>query len=259
MLKINENGSKELTIGLMNNEQIAEWFGIKLQTFRNTRKKRLEELKNFCLYETIIGGIDIKEIYFPVYEKKATKNYGIIRDAFDKEWSKTGLDSGSNVALKIYNKHKNELTIAERTTYDYTLKARNELYGKPWVGIGKNGKCIYLWCKKEMLEDGTCLLTQFTEEEEKIKKDLMKQYFSTDIDKEVMIAEMVKSGELTKAEGYNALMEIKNINDRSFLSFLRDLESHIGSSVIRGTLIQKINKEEFVNFGDNINQTFKLN
>ena len=56
----------------------------------------------------------------------------------------------------------------------------------------------------------------------------------------------------------NVLMEIKNINDRSFLSFLRDLESHIGSSVIRGTLIQKINKEEFVNFGDNINQTFKL-
>ena len=54
-------------------------------------------------------------------------------------------------------------------------------------------------------------------------------------------------------------MEIKNINDRSFLSFLRDLESHIGSSVIRGTLIQKINKEEYVNFGDNINQTFKLN
>lgn len=205
-----------------------------------------------------IGGIEIKEIYFPVYEKKATKNYGIVRDAFDKEWSKTGLDSSSNVAYKIYNKHKSELTITERTTYDYTLKARNELYGKPWVNMGKNGKCIYLWCKKEMLGDGTCVLTQFTEEEEKIKKDLMKKYFSTDEEKEVMIAEMVDRGELTEAEAYRTIREMKNLTNSGFMTFLRELECTIKSSVIRGTLIER-NNEEYVNFGDNINQTFKLN
>ena len=206
-----------------------------------------------------IGGIEIKEIYFPVYEKKATKNYGIVRDAFDKEWNETGLDSGSNVALKIYNNHKNELTIAERTTYDYTLKARNELYGKPWDLIGgKNGKCIYLWCKKEMLKDGTCVLTQFTEEEEKIKKQLMNEYFATDVEKDIFVAEMVKNGELTEAEGYRLLMRAKNINDKSFLAFLAELEEKIGSKVIKGTLIQKNETEGYINFGDNINQTFKL-
>ena len=202
-----------------------------------------------------IGGIDIKEVYFSVYEKQASKNYGIVREAFDKEWSETGLDSSSNVALKIYNKHKNELTIAERTTYDYTLKARNELYGKPWVNIGKNGKCIYLWCKKEILEDGTCVLTQFTEEEEKIKRNLMKKYFSTDEEKEVMIAEMVDRGELTEA--YRTIREMKNLNSMGFLTFLKELEKVVGTQIIRGTLIQR-NDKGYVNFGGSINQTFEL-
>ena len=46
-------GSKELVIGPMSNDQIAEWFGIKPKTLRNTKRKRMEELSKYCSFEQI--------------------------------------------------------------------------------------------------------------------------------------------------------------------------------------------------------------
>ena len=89
------------------------------------------------------------------------------------------------------------------------------------------------------MQDGTKLLELFNEEEEKIKKDLMNKYFSTDAEKEVMVAEMVERGELSKEEAYDTLVEMKHLNAAGFMAFKNELEEKIGSKVLKGTYIEK--------------------
>ena len=50
----------ELKIGTMTNIELAEWFGISLSTFKNGKKKKLEELKLFADFCEEKGKINIK-------------------------------------------------------------------------------------------------------------------------------------------------------------------------------------------------------
>ena len=93
------------------------------------------------------------------------------------------------------------------------------MYGKPFGADGKLGNCHYIWVKATDQEDGTKILELFNEEEEKIKRELMNKYFSTDAEKEVMVAEMVDRGELTKEEAYDTLVEMKHLNSAGFMAF----------------------------------------
>lgn len=56
MSKEKERKIMELNIGYMSNEKLAEWFGIKPKTLRNTKRKRMEELKYFCSFEQVYRG-----------------------------------------------------------------------------------------------------------------------------------------------------------------------------------------------------------
>lgn len=132
------------------------------------------------------------------------------------------------------------MTIGESTTYNYVLKARNELYGVPFVSIGELGSCAYLWCRKEIDEEhNTVIYTEFTDEEQAIKKKLMKKYFSTDVEKEVMVAEMVKNKEISKAEAYDVLCEMKNLTGFGFLAFKKELEDILGCHIAKATLLDR--------------------
>lgn len=233
---------EELYLGKISSKNLAKWFGISYQSYRNSKKQKLEELKLYCDFEEIYGGIVVTEIYNMDnirYVKDGKKNYDIIKSSFNEEWSPDGLDTCSSVAFKIYDKYKNELTITDTTAYNYTLKARNELFGIPFVSIGELGSCVYLWCKKEVAADGTLIYTQFTDEEDKIRKDLMKKHFSTDVEKEVFIAQMVEAKEITKEQAYDALCELKNLNKAGYGGFLKALKAAIGSDVSRATLLMK--------------------
>lgn len=244
---------KCLKIGKISSKELADWFGISYGTYRNNKEQKLEELKLYCEFQEIYGGINISKIIDEKhleYTKASKQNYEIIKSAFTEEWSKDGIDTCSNVAIKIYDKHSNELTITDTTTYNYTIKARNELFGIPWIGVGSLGSCIYLWCKKEYDNNGAIIYTQFTDEEDKIRKDLMKKYFSTDIEKEIFIAEMVEAGEITKEEAYDALCEMKNLHKAGFLGFLKALKAAVGCDVSKATLIRKEeDKIEFIDDG----------
>lgn len=226
----------ELHLGKMTNKELAQWFGISTQTMTRRKKDKLEELKLFAHFEEVYGGVNILEVMEPVYEKKKSKNFQIVELAFDKEWAKNGLDTCSNVALKIKDKH-NELSIANTTAAKYALQVRNNKYGKPF-----EGGCEYLWCKVERLANGIAILTEFTEEEIKIKDELMRIYFKGDTEKEIIISQMVQEGELSKDEAYDLLIEIKNLTNTGFLGFKRALESKIGYEVIRGTKIARIGR-----------------
>ena len=241
---------KQLKLGKIKTKELADWFGISYGSFRVVKQQKLEELKLYCDFEEIYGGVNILKIYDNSnleYIKESKKNYELVKTSFSEEWNEDGIDTCSNVAVKIYDKHKNELTVLDNTTYNYVRKARNELFGIPFLDAGELGSCVYLWCKKEQLADGTIIYTQFTDEEDKIRKDLMKKHFSTDVEKEVFIAEMVEAGEITKEQAYDALCEMKNLNKAGYTGFLKALKAAIGCDVSKATLLYKNDdKIEFI-------------
>ena len=116
-----KNGDEimKLKLGKMSSKEIAQWFGLSYGSYRVKKKDKLEELKDYADYEEVYGGVNIKNIKEEEYSKEGKRSKEIVFNAFDEEWNESGLDTCSNVAFKIYNKHKNELTIAEGTTYNY--------------------------------------------------------------------------------------------------------------------------------------------
>jgi hypothetical protein len=231
--------------GKMTNNELAEWFDMTPGSFRGAKKEKLEELRAYADFYEEKGKIIITDIWNAgPYIKKKSKDYQIVKSSFDKEWNENGIDTCSNVSNKIYEKHENELAIAPSTTYKYTISVRDELYGKPSIG-----NCHYLWCKKYETEDGTIVLEEFSEEEQAIKKELLKKYFSTDEEQDMWIAQQVDAGEITEQQAYRLTREIRGLHGAGFMAFKKELEERLGCSIIKGT---KIDKGNYIGFGEQL-------
>ena len=222
----------ELRVGLKTNSELAEWFGVKPASFRNHKPKKLEELKKYADFELKGTRIYIKEIYgSKVYIKR--QDYSIVKEEFTQVYNKSKIDTASNVSKKIYNKRKNDLTIKESTTYEYTREARNELYGKPFIGKGKLGTCRYIWVKK--LDEGK--YERFNDEEEAMYKKLLLKYFKNTDSKAMFVKDMIKRGEVTKEEAWDVYDEIANL-EFGFMNFKAEMEEFVGCTIVRATEIE---------------------
>ena len=59
----------ELTVGKKTGKELAEWFGTTVGHFRNTKAKKLEELKLFAEFYEENGKVVITKVIEPVYQK----------------------------------------------------------------------------------------------------------------------------------------------------------------------------------------------
>ena len=216
---------------LMSNNDLAEWFQIKPGSFRNTKAKKLEELKKYAEYEIQGAKVLITKVIEPKFIKK--KDYSIVKEEFTQVYNKSKIDTASNVSKKIYNKRKSDLTIKESTTYEYTREARNELYGKPFVGKGTLGTCRYIWVKK--LDEGK--YERFNDEEEAMYKKLLLKYFKNTDSKAMFVKDMIKRGEVTKEEAWDVYDEIANL-EFGFMNFKAEMEEFVGCTIVRATEIE---------------------
>ena len=222
----------ELRVGLMTNNELAEWFGVKPVTFRNHKSKKLEELKKYADFELKGAKIYIKEIYgSKVYIKR--QDYSIVREEFTQVYNKSKIDTASNVSKKIYNKRKDDLTIKESTTYEYTRAARNELYGKPFVGCGEKGVCHYIWAK----QIGEGQYERFNDTEQAIYKRLLVKYFKGADEKTIFVRDMIKRGEITEEEAWGVYEDMMNL-EQGFMNFKIEMEEAIGYPIVRVTEIE---------------------
>lgn len=229
----------ELKLGKMTAKELAEWFGISYGTFRNSKKKKLEELKEFCFFEEVYGGVEITAIISPTYIKNSQKIREVYQQGFEE--LRKPLDTVSHINNQIYEKYNEQLPTlsSAESGYRYAIEVRNANYGIPFKGNGSKGFCYYMWCKMEE-KDGEQFFVQFTEEEEKIKQDLLKKHFGTNEEKDLLIAEMVLNGEISKEDAYDIMMEYRNLNGKGFMSFLRALEKEIGSKVVKATKFEEV-------------------
>lgn len=228
-----------LHLGKYTNKELAEWFGIKTETFTRYKKKKLEELKNFANFDEIYGGIYITNIKEPTYNKNSQK----IRELYQKgfEELRSPIDTVSNINNKIFEKYGKELTTlsSPQSGYHYAIEVRNANYGIPFKDVGKLGRCYYLWCKVEKRSNNELYFVQLSPEEEQKKKILLKQFFGTDEEKDILIAQMVDSGEISEAEAYRLTREYRGLNNAGFMSFLKKLEKEIGAKIVRATKFEK--------------------
>lgn len=232
---------------IYNNKQLAEWFGINPVTLSRDREKYLNRLAAFVDFEEIGKRVKVLKVYTPIYDKEYYSNYGKIKDRIPKVWNDNGLDSSKRVSLEI--QHQLMLPLTEGTVYQYTLKGRNELYGKPFGEPGSLGKCTYTWCKK--VGDGwTADIIPLTEEEEELKQKLIRKYFGDVSEKQVIVKAMVETGEITAEEAWSVLEELTNMKGQgNFKAFLSELQEKLNCMVIRGTVIEPNNQLEYAEQG----------
>lgn len=241
----------ELHLGFMSYQELAEWFGIKVASLNNKKKEKLEVLKEYADYDIIKKGIEIKEIYVPIYSKKSSKAYQVVKQDFDDVWGKDSVDHNFDtcriVANKISDSHK-DLGVNDTTIYRYVVNVRTQKYGHPYVGDqgGELGNCFSAWGVKEVSDEGTIYVRPLTADESEIKNKLLKKYFGAKeetelalIEKEVLIHSLVDSGEMTKAKAYDIISNMRNYNKGSYLSFYKELRKELDADVIRGTVLAK--------------------
>lgn len=164
---------EELKLGKITLKDLADWFKIGYSSIRNKREKYFKELEEYADFKAgERGGVEILNIYIPVYVKK-DNNYQQIKQKIPAAWDKSGLDLKKNVAQKLYSKE--EFSIKYSTVYSYVCKASNELYGKPSsLEGGEIGNCRWVLCAKN---EATGKLRWFTYEEEQKRQELRTKYF----------------------------------------------------------------------------------
>lgn len=221
----------ELHLGIMTNQELADWFGIKEKSLRSCKKRKLQELKGYADFEKLRGKVNITKIFKSVYTK-GSESYNFVKRKTFEQWSNTGLDTCRLVADKIKKRYETELNIKETTLYTYTSESKRELWGKAYSSTGgEKGFCIYELCKQV---NNRCI--EFSEEEQAIKQKLLNKYFGKADEKIIYIRDMIENGEITEEESWQELKEIINL-DNSYLSFKIELESLIGCKVVRATRV----------------------
>ena len=228
----------ELKLGKMTTKELAQWFGVSYGSFRTMKAKKMEELKNYAIFEEVYGGIEITAIIKDTYNKKDNQ----IREIYSKgfEELRQPLDTVSHINNQIYEKYNEQLPTlsSAESGYRYAIEVRNANYGIPFKGKGSKGFCYYMWCKMEE-KNGEQFFIQFTKEEEQIKKELLKKHFGTNEEKDLLIAEMVTNGEISKEDAYDIMMEYRTLNGKGFMSILKELEKQIGAKVVKATKFEE--------------------
>ena len=222
----------ELKEGIMTNSELAEWFDVALSTFKNTKKQKLEKLKEYAEFEELKGKVKIIEIKDTTF-RKGSKNYKIIKEKTKEQWDDSGLDTCQLVANKIRKLAIKELKVENSTLYSYTCRSKRELWGKVnGFADGEIGYCRGEFCK---IENDKCI--ELNEEEVKIKDVLLKKHFGSNDEKLAITQGLISSGEITKEEAAEMLIEMLETTHSNYYAFITELRALTGSKVVIGTRI----------------------
>lgn len=227
----------------MTTEELAKWFGVTKKTFTNAKAKKLKELEFYAKFSSQKGSVNIEEIYIEEYDKTLCSKYVKIRDEIPKTWSPNGLDTCKRVSEAICDKLYDTYPLKESTYYQYTLKGRTELFGKPNKTFGMLGTCSFQWAKennREGIKETQNYYLPLTPEEEKIRKEILEEVFGkgghTLVDKHEYVQSLIDDNELTKDEAWQYYNEITDYNTL-YKKFLDKFAERIGGAIRKTTYI----------------------
>lgn len=187
----------------MTGQELSEWFGI---SYKSTYCKKpsyyIKKLANYAEYEQIRGGVNIKEIYVPVYNKKLK---------FDQ--TKTYL---TNVIKEKGIISLNGLKKTTGLSVYHSRTIRNELFGGKPTNIdpaarGKIGARAQIWAIKL----GPNSYRRLTAEEEELFNNLIEKEYLNETPEGIKQKQLILNyciQEELSAEDYNDLLTENNGN-----------------------------------------------
>lgn len=228
---------KHLKLGKMTSAELADWFNITSSTYTHNRKKKLEELKIFADFEKIYNGVNITNIKIPIYAKKGSRAYNIIRDNFSNAWHKSGYDTAARVGSQIWRENSElQNMINETTAKAYTSRVRTEFYGRVYKKeSGSLGYCKYAYVVSNEWEEAVLL----TDEQSSQVSELIHKIYTNE--QEPYVYDAYCCGQITEEE-YNEFQEDwKNKAGDRYSQFIEGLYNLLG---FYPTKVTKIIKKE---------------
>lgn len=173
------NYKLELKLGKMTTKELANWFGITAASYNNSRTKKLEELRWYCDFDIVYGGIKVKVIRHSKYIKNNSRIGKEIRDILPQVWRIGEPHTCVQVGAKIYELKKQPGD--QISTYIYqTRKQRTMLVGKP---SPDNPYCHYALVKGYRGDnEADTHFELLTPAEQEIQKEILQSYFREDVD-----------------------------------------------------------------------------
>ena len=150
---------KPLTEGKKTNKDLAEWFGVRPQSFSNKKESYLEKLKKYAEYTfTDKGKIEITKVIIPYYNSERAAD--VVKSYIPLCWNSNGYDKNALVAKKIQARISEEdpenavVKLKDNTVVEYTRNGCKDLYGtlrrkEGDFGGGTLGFRKIAWCKEE--------------------------------------------------------------------------------------------------------------
>ncbi len=225
---------RELKLGKISSKELANWFGIAYSTFRNTKAKRLKELEDYCDFELIHGKIEIKEIYFPKYDKGYTKDDEVyLREV---KASNEYISSIAGIARKLKNFDEDYSDLSVRQIERRMCKAGVRTFGvTSSIEYGEYGSREYVWAIKI---NNYNKYRHLTEKEDEIFSKLILDYYSNketiDLVKKSLLLDMrfAEEESMTKEE----YLRINKVCGYDFYqTVIRKFKETTGEQLVRGT------------------------
>lgn len=190
------------------NKDMADWFGMSSDgSFRNQKKKKLEELKDFADFEEVKGKIKINKVYIAEYSKNIDRIKKNIDDDFYDELTPYNggyLDTMTAVSDRIQSKHEVNMNISQSYHTNLVRQKRMEEFGKPGNlhQITKKGACEYCWAAKT--EEGD--IVPLNQEQKEILSSYFKSYAINELDMAAILA-TEELGVITAEEAFQMLKD----------------------------------------------------
>ena len=227
----------QLKLGKMTSAELADWFNITSSTYTHNRKKKLKELKIFADFKEIYGGVEITKVKIPIYAKKGSRAYNIIRDNFSNAWHASGYDTAARVGSQIWGENPElQDMISESTAKAYTARVRTEFYGRVYKKEqGSLGWCKYAYVVSNEWEEAILL----TDEQSAQVSELIHKIYTNE--QEPYMYEAFCGGQITEEE-YNEFQEDwRNKAGERYKKFIMELAELLG---FYPTKVTQIIKEE---------------
>lgn len=235
----------KLKLGFMSTKEVSEWFGLtNVKSFKNSMGKKLEILKNFCDFEKVYGGIDVKKIIFEDYSKELYKNIQSGKDQeqflqdLEKYYSNPKKYSNASMAREwIKNNINGYGKLSERTVAERIRTASEPLAGQI-NGRSHNAKSegshIARRCSIGIVRKDKAGYDELNDKEWEFFNTLCDEYFKGDKN----ASDKTKMSKGSEILGLTSALARKEISKEEFMFHVEEMSNYFNQ------VIQKF-KEKF--------------
>lgn len=238
----------ELQLGKMTSRQLAAWFGLSYNTYKNDIPKYLEILDWYCTFDKIYGGVIIKTIDKAIYDKAYNPQaQQVYLDEITRcVEEQGGLSSIAGMARKCvaekifasFDQAKRLLTIAGKQLFGETANT---------MSYGPKGVREYVWGIKI---DNFNHYRFMTIEEEQLFDNIIQTKYMRDPDtvkKTELLKESLKNKEISIDEYFEQEEELQGLY--SFKGCIFAFREETGEQISRCTKHQLMDTINFAKEG----------